>query len=210
MKKLIFTLLMVGFVVSAHSQIKLGLRAGVSSSSVNMDNLNWNTSSGDYKIIPGDAKVGMHFGGMVRAEFAGMYVQPELIFNSLNSEIKVEDLQTGETRIKDQRFKKIDIPILIGPKFGPFRANVGPVATFILSGKGIDEIDGHQVEEDYKSASWGFQAGVGLDVWKLTVDLKYEGNLSAFGDGVTILGSQQNFDARTSQWILSVGYFFNK
>ena len=37
-------------------------------------------------------------------------------------------------------------------------------------------------EEKFNGATWGYQVGVGLDIFKkITIDVKYEGNLSKLG-----------------------------
>ncbi|MCK7531208.1 MAG: hypothetical protein MZV63_09280 [Marinilabiliales bacterium] len=43
------------------------------------------------------------------------------------------------------------------------------------------------VKATYNKATFGYQAGVGFDLLKrLTVDVRYEGNLSKFGEEVMI------------------------
>jgi opacity protein-like surface antigen len=57
--------------------------------------------------------------------------------------------------------------------------------------------------------TWGFQAGIGIDVFKkLAVDARYEGSLSKYGDSFNVGGTDHNFDARPSQWIIALGWWF--
>ena len=69
-------------------------------------------------------------------------------------------------------------------------------------------LDNYDIEQEFSAATLGYQAGVGLELANLLVDVKYEGNLSKLGDGVTIAGRDYSFDQRMSQWILSVGFLF--
>ncbi|MCK7536999.1 MAG: hypothetical protein MZV63_41575 [Marinilabiliales bacterium] len=69
--------------------------------------------------------------------------------------------------------------------------------------------DDFDVKEEFNGTTWGYQVGLGLDVFKkLTIDLKYEGSLSKLGDGVKIGGEVQDFDSRNSKIILSLGWIF--
>ncbi len=59
-----------------------------------------------------------------------------------------------------------------------------------------------------KGMTWGFQAGLGVDVSKISMDVRYEGSLSALGESVTIGGESLTWMRRPSQWIFSVGFWF--
>ncbi|MCA1746501.1 MAG: hypothetical protein LC655_02305, partial [Bacteroidales bacterium] len=57
--------------------------------------------------------------------------------------------------------------------------------------------------------TWGFQAGVGVDLFKrLAIDLRHEGSLSKYGESFTVDGISHNFDARPTQYIVTLGYWF--
>jgi hypothetical protein len=86
------------------------------------------------------------------------------------------------------------------------RINAGPVFSTLLQADARKGNITEDVSSQYKSASVGFQIGVGVDLWKLNADFKYEGSFSALSDNVTIQG--QNFAASTrpSQFILSLGW----
>jgi hypothetical protein len=103
---------------------------------------------------------------------------------------------------------------MVGWKFGPAKIYLGPVATFNLSEQDglkdqISEWTSESVDNSINKAVFGYQAGVGLDIFKFaTFDVKYEGNLSKFGEGVVIAGQERKFDQRNPQWIFSLGIFF--
>lgn len=195
--------------IAMQAQIKFGIRGGVSSSSIKVDEIIKNDLGTDlYEVIGSDAGVGFHAGVLLRVQVASIFIQPELLFSSTSGEVQIEDLVNGGVNLKDQSFKKLDIPVMVGMKFGPARVGVGPVASYVIkSDSPLDELTG-DVEQTFKNASFGYQAGVGLDLWKLAVDLKYEGNLSKLGDGVNVAGFEAGFDTRNPQWILSIGIFF--
>ncbi len=85
----------------------------------------------------------------------------------------------------------------------------GPVASLVLSEDNeIGEIF-PELESLSKNATIGYQAGVGIDILKfLTLDYRYEGGLSKWGDKLTIDGNPYAFDSRANMHLLSLGILF--
>jgi hypothetical protein len=103
----------------------------------------------------------------------------------------------------------LEIPILVGFKLGPLRINAGPSAAIqIGSPKAL--IADPNFDKMYKGATFGYQAGVGLDIFKtLALDVRYGGSLSGkFGDAVTVGSQSFKLDSRQPSLILSVGLMF--
>lgn len=208
--------------ISQAQLLKFGLRAGVSSTDLSADDLLITNLDGlqELSVKAGDARIGVHGGIFARINIPVLpiFIQPELLFSSVGGEYEVSSVINGstenETSIKDVNFSRLDIPALIGTKFGPLRLNAGPIFTFILNEDNgfADAVrEASQIsnaEQDNNGATVGYQAGVGLDLWKLALDVKYEGNLSKLGNGVTVGGNRYNFDTRNSQVVFSLGYFF--
>ncbi len=205
MKKLLFLLIpAVLFGSQVDAQVRLGLRGGINTAYFNASEV----TTDDYKLeMINDASVGFHGGFMMQISFFGMFLQPELLFSSIGSEVRVRDLQQNTTMIREQNYNKLDIPVLVGKRFGPARIGVGPVGTIMLSSK--SELDEFGFQEQFNNATFGYQAGVGIDLFnKLALDLKYEGNLTRIGSGITVAGQERAFDSRSRQFIVSLGIFF--
>jgi hypothetical protein len=188
----------------------LGLRAGVSSSAVQIEET-LDYAGGAVTMESGNKTLGWHAGLFSRITIAKLYIQPELLFVQSGGEIEVTPDGATEPELGEITFNKIDVPIMVGYKFGGvFRLNVGPSLSFILSDQTSGSNYVKDLEQTYNSATIGYQAGLGIDIWKLLVDLKYEGSLSSLGDEVTIPGVNETFstDLRNSQIILSVGLKF--
>ena len=61
----------------------------------------------------------------------------------------------------------------------------------------------------YKGAVYGYQAGAGIDIGKLTLDIRYAGSLGEkYGDSVTIGGQTFKLDYGQSSLLLSIGWMF--
>ena len=132
---------------------------------------------------------------------------PELYFNAGGGTVE-QVVEGGATEILDVKFNRIDIPLLVGVKLGPARLNVGPVGSFVIS----ETTDLTELEPEFElfssSMTWGFQAGLGLDISKISLDVRYEGSLSALGETFSVGGTDFPLDARPAQWIISVGFWF--
>ena len=201
---------------SAQAQIQFGAKVGLTSTSIKADEAYSDLSAADYdalKVKGVNSSVGFQGGIFTRITILKLYVQPELLFTSTSGEVEVTTLLNEEEQtqvIKEQSFKQIDVPIMVGYKIGPARIQAGPVGTIMLDSEpALTKVEGIEAKEKFNGATWGYQVGAGLDIAKtLTIDVKYEGNLSRLGDGVEFAGQERSFDSRTSQFIVSLGLFF--
>ena len=83
--------------------------------------------------------------------------------------------------IKSENYQYLDIPLIIGLKAGPVRLGAGPVGhVFIDSSSELFDIDGY--EQKFDEMTWGWQGGIGFDIWNIHLDIKYEGNFSNFSN----------------------------
>ena len=205
MKKILVLVAALAMFHYSNAQLlTFGLRGGVSSSGLQVKN-SFDVSSSSMPVTykGGDKILGWHIGFFARVGISKLFVQPEVLFTSSGGNIIVSDSSINTTgKIK---FSSVSVPVLVGYKLGKiFHITAGPALNFVLSQKVDDNIK--DLEQKYKSATIGYQAGIGVDISKLIVDLKYEGSLSKLGDSVTIPGAGTfNTDMRSSQIILSVG-----
>lgn len=213
---ILISLFLIPFSLVSNAQLKFGIKAGITSTSIKVDDFYEIDDASDIQelTIKGkDAKIGFQGGVMARLTIFKLYVQPELLFTSSSGEVEVSALlDNGDTytQIRDQKFRQIDFPIMVGYKFGPARFQLGPVGTIVLStDPSLDGFRDMDYKEEFNGATWGYQVGVGLDLGKkITIDIKYEGNLSKLADGIKIGGETRNFDSRNSQFVASLGFFF--
>ncbi len=100
-------------------------------------------------------------------------------------------------------------PVLVGFKIINndnlnLRILAGPAASFIVS-KSIEEsggIDGHIKTADLNSVNWNIQAGAGVDLWKFTLDIRYQIGLNQ------LIKEVQNYDfnSHNNVWVVSLGF----
>lgn len=212
MKKLILIVLASFFLVQfADAQMfSWGIKGGLGINQMKVSDLTDLGSGADvYDLVTGDNVMGYHVGVQTRIKIAMLFVQPELYFNDAGGIVE-KVAENGVNELMTVDFKRIDLPVLVGVKFGPARLGVGPVGSYVVKESVINDIS--ELDPDYtvftNSMTWGFQAGVGIDLSKISFDARYEGSLSKLGETFQVGGANFDLDARPSQWVFSLGFWF--
>lgn len=165
MKQLQISILLLLFSTSLIAQpiFNLGIEGGIHSSKITA-NLNEYNSESISKA---------HIGAFARLGFGRVYVQPEAYFSSKGGELKssVPEIATQFD------INSIDVPILLGVKVikggaANVRVMAGPVFSFITSSdiSGDDLFSPQYYEDNY----FGYQYGVGVDLWNFFIDARIE------------------------------------
>ncbi|MHA7130994.1 porin family protein [Algoriphagus namhaensis] len=198
MKKLVVLLLfLAGLVQTSYAQnFAFGPRLGISQTKLSFEKGNF---------IPQDAEVGYHLGVFARIGGAGLYVQPELLYTQTSGSFVINQpagpSPGGSPTVFEAEFNRLDIPVMVGVKlFKLLRIQAGPIASIDVNSdlkSSFNTIN----EVDFKTASLGYQAGIGLDIGNFYLDAKYEGGL----DSVTEDIAGFETDQRVNQWVFSLG-----
>lgn len=192
--------------VAAHGQFRVGIQGGMNSSKMKTND---EFSTSKYRITyPNYASLGYHVGLISQIQLFNFFIQPELLFSVTRNDINIYNLSSSsEAEVIEQKRNCIDIPVLFGMKMNVLKFEVGPVVTILISDvSDLEKITSYNMQ--LNRATIGFQVGAGLDVGRLAVDLKYEGNLSRIGDGISVGDNEVPFVSKMRQFIVSVGLFF--
>jgi hypothetical protein len=205
-------LLLTVLTLSAQSKssFKIGLMAGMSTPDVAPgDFISIGDEGEDLVLQLENANYGFHAGLMMRAQFGRFFIQPEFLLNSSSVDYRVQDNRFANPveAIRRESFQYLDIPLLLGLKFGPLRMQGGPVGHLFLNSTS-DLVDIEGFEARFQEMTYGWQAGLGLDIWKLFIEVNYEGNFSRYGDHITLFGTDFDFQQSPSRIVASVGYTF--
>lgn len=180
MKKIILgCCLMLTTSVAAMAQLPsfaFGIKGGV-----NYSNLKTKNDLTDQNSI-----MGYQVGVFSRIGAIGMYFQPELYLGSKGNEfVRIENTSGTSVEAKGKvKFTTLDLPLLLGTKIGPNKLNIrfmaGPVISFIVDENTTFDSAYQNISDfgNYKKQTLGVQAGTGVDLGNLTVDLRYEAGLS--------------------------------
>lgn len=209
MNRSLFSLIFLLFSVASFAQIEFGLKAGLSS--YDLANEGFLINDGDKQVEwnISNAGYGHHFGIYTRLSLLGVYLEPALLFNSNRVTHDITEYSESGvfTKVKNEKYNQLDIPVMAGIKLGVLRFQGGVVGHLFINSIS-DVVDFKGYDQRFKTGSYGWQAGVGLDIWKLRMDLNFEGNLDKFGDHITINGQDYAFEDRPSRLLLTLGYKF--
>lgn len=175
--------------------IEFGVKAGMNVVDVDVNDV---ASS----VFKADARNGYHFGVMARLSILGLYVQPELLYNSNKVEYTLYD---GGLESYEYKINTIDIPIMAGVKLGLFRLGAG--VNFTL----YDNTDGMLFNDNSplaKEAISSYILGAGFNLWGLNFDARYLRNFKATEQTITISDQVITPTISRSSYQFSVGYMF--
>ncbi len=195
----------------ATAQLKLGFKGGISTFSVSDESISILNQDGreEFALLLQEADYGYHFGLWTQIKLGNFIIRPELLFNSNSVDFGIFDEDDPDIvgQVFSEKYQYLDIPIMVGITAGPLRFNAGPVGHVFLNSVS-DLIRFDDYDENFRALTVGWQGGLGLDVWKLTFDLRYEGNLNQFGDHIRFFGRDYSFSDRPSRIIASLGFEF--
>jgi hypothetical protein len=198
MKKLFFSICMLVSGAAAFAQLpsfNLGLKAGINTARLQSD------------LADEENRLGVQFGVWSRIGGAGFYLQPELYLGSKGSKFTNIVMSNGNEVAEEEKvkFTTLDLPILLGSKVGVGLLNVrfmaGPVISFVVDEDNPISTASQDIRDfkNYKDNAWGLQAGAGVDISKLTFDVRYEA-------GISNVSNSDKYDQKTRLWHISLGY----
>lgn len=197
MKKFILSIvfLSLSWATSQAQTFNFGVKAGV-----NLANLKTDFASEENRL-------GYQVGAWARIGGASFYVQPEAYIGSKGNKF-ISFTNNNNTEVAAEgkvKFTTLDVPILLGTKFGSnklnFRLMAGPVISFILDDSSTFSTAYAQATDfdNYKNQALGIQGGAGIDVGSISVDLRYEAGLSN-------ISKSEKYSQKPNLFQLSLGF----
>ncbi len=134
--------------------------------------------------LSSENRAGYLIGAWARVGTAGIHFQPELYFAAKN--LDVTDESTGIKNVA--KFRSIDLPLLVGAKLGMFgvggRINTGPLVSFAVShDQSVGNAFANASRLRVKDQNYAWVFGAGLDVQKVSFDLRYELGINKLKNG---------------------------
>ena len=189
-KAIIFTaVILFSVTMSAQTTFDLGIKGGLTRS-------DFSISRQDYTA---DQILSYHGGAFGRVGFGRIFLQPEAYFNSRGGEIFQDEINPVNVATKFD-FSTVDVPLLVGLKlfkndFFNVRAMGGPLFSFVTS----RDVEGPKFGTDsFRDNFYGWQYGIGLDIWFITIDARFENSRQS-------VIQTSDFNARSNTFLLSAG-----
>lgn len=199
MKKLIALSSLIIIFIHANSQeLSFGARAGITRSSMVQHFADFANT---------DAITGFTGGFYLKAKILGFFVMPEIIYNQRGNDIQ---------NVGSNTIHYIDVPLLAGKQFFKiFRVNGGPVLQYAIANDQLSNSNYYN-QSSANNFVVGLQAGVGIDLFKFSFDVRYDTNISESGT-VNFVSKipntnlpSYNYSSRASMWQFTLGYRFIK
>ena len=178
---------------------KFGVKGGANLSNLRGDDV-VATNDPSIRIGNADARLTGFVGGVFARFGSSLFVQPELLLSQKGGAFNVFRSGVGnDQNTVNVRFTNLDVPVMFGIRIGDvLRLNAGPIASLRLSENGglrqaLNDIGATSVEDNFNQAALGYQAGVGFDIGNLSLDLRYEGNITNIVDVNT---NNSNFNSQ--------------
>lgn len=106
-------------------------------------------------------------------------------------------------------YTNIDLPLLVGYRMLKiFRITAGPVASFnVGSNQNLAEAlkfySQNNINDSFKSASYSYQIGAGVDILRFGLDVRHENSLTEVSN---IKLGDQNFQPKAKGWLVTLNY----
>lgn len=218
MKKIIILSLLVILSTTGYSQgVKWGPRIGMSSTQLSPNQLVVTNQAGldSLTLDIEDAQFGYNAGLFLRIETKKkFFIHTELHFSTNTVKYQLDELNslTPFQEIASETYYDLNLPFHLGLKFGPkivsFRLQGGAIISKTIGGSTTMG----DIIEDYTQAfedlNVGWQMGVGLDIWKITLDVRYEGDFGKYASHMEFFGNDVEFEDRERQLKFSLGWKF--
>jgi hypothetical protein len=197
MKKIIFSIAVFAISLSGFSQISpftFGPSVGFNQTSLSTDVSSYTQA----------AQAGLQGGVFARLTLKKLIIQPEAFIGLKRGDIDFTYSPNGSSgqsfdATQELKLTTLDVPVMVGyqlldiPLF-KIRANAGPVASIVLN-KDVtiskNDLPNTSVPtEDIialkDQAAYSFQTGLGVDVWKLTLDARYNFGISYIDESKSV------------------------
>lgn len=173
--KNLMTVLLIGtaFItneVKAQSKtpIHIGFKGGANFSDLSLSKSNFESK---YSL-------GYHAGVFTRVDISQFYLQGELLYSQKRS--KIENGKFSDQKVK---WSSIEVPVLVGYKLLKsenlgLRIFGGGVYSYVINDKTSILKEVSQSFQKFDKSNIGYQAGAGVDIGRVSFDLKYEGALT--------------------------------
>ena len=205
MKKIVLLFAILFFSAGVtFGQFSFGIKVGYNASKLHTS----------FDSIKSSFNSGFHFGAFFRIGIKKVYIQPE-IYYTLQGGIFENNVSNTVNNWKQKvTVGSLDIPVLVGFKMINlkvinWRIMAGPMASFVINStvKDLNTLAGPIERADISKANWYVQVGTGVDVFFLTLDVRYQVGLNQMiksAQGTT--GPAYSLNATNNMWVVSLGF----
>lgn len=184
--------------------VELGVKGGLSSQSVKFVDAGKHSQYN----LSANSKVGYHLGLISRVNLPLFHIQTEMLYNHNAYDLNVVN-KAGTSFSKSKvKINTLELPVLFGLRMLWFRFQIGPQFNLMTETKFSNA--GTVTDVDVSKSTMSFVTGIGFDIGKLNLDVRYNGQFSRPRQSVLVENKTPGVDYRSKmrKWMFSVGYVF--
>lgn len=218
MKKIIFfSIAFALYSTASFAQFDLGARVGMTSSIASLNDVKIGSESFD--DFKSDYQTGYLLGFYARENIEKVYLQLELLFLSRKMDAQFEETSMEGVREIVTNVHSFEIPLLLGYKLihsSVFSLNVfgGAAVDFVLSSEtnvnGFEDLEviTNKTKEKLKKNDYLLIAGVGMDIWRLNFDCRYQLGVTDISEEFTNTNEEVSLERRNKGLNFTLGFKF--
>jgi hypothetical protein len=205
MKKIFVLVIFAAILLPAKqacAQFDFGIKIGYNASKLNTS----------IDSIKSSMNSGFHIGVFARIG-KRVHLQPEFYYTLSGGTFE----NVGVNTVNDWKQKvtvgTLDIPVLLGiniiqSNILKWRVMVGPQASFVVNSKIQDvSLTGPIEKSDINTVNWFIQAGTGIDILFMTLDVRYQAGLNSLIKDVTASnGTAYPVNSQGNSFVVSLGF----
>lgn len=198
MKKIVLFIALLLVAGTTFGKINFGIKIGY----------NGNKLSTSLDSITDQFKSGMHFGVFARIG-KRVYFGPELYYTLQGAEYAYNDPLNKASWTQKLTIGTLDVPLNVGFRIinndhFNLRIMAGPMMSFVVNSKikNLEDVTGPITSASLKTTNWYVQAGLGADIWFVTLDVRYQAGLNEMIQQV----ENWNFNTKNNMFTVSLGF----
>lgn len=179
--------------------IEFGVKGGMQTTNLRMVR---NNPAG---IFSADEKLGYQFGLMSRINFAGLFLQPELLYAVNNFTVRGESDAATKASVRN-----FQVPVMLGLRV-PFVYFIGGPVFNLTNDTDNRTVRSSQsvLHTDFLKSAVAYQLGIGTSIWDLNVDVRFHGQFKAPTQIISVgNATAREIKSKMNGWQINVGYFF--
>ncbi len=203
MRKLIIFLSLILIGSIAYSQATLGLKAGINSNTLIID-------EDDFETID---KRNAFVGGLyIKVGEGTFFIQPEVLYSQKGGEYGYSTITNQMDTTFSNKVNYLDIPVMVGINFGEsVTIHTGPVLNILITEKVEYNTNGDLLRIDdtiFKDNTFGWAVGASFQYRKFILGVRHEFSLIKIIDTFEVPDTDIVLDAhgRNSLWQFSIAY----
>jgi hypothetical protein len=202
-------------VFSTHAQVHFGVKAGISPATSPVTDYIFVNKDGPARFFTFNTEKSysqFHAGGFVSYHFDDFFVLGEIFYSDSKTDYLANFTDSDFDQVAYQTtltetMSRLDLPVSIGVDLDPVEIFSGFTAHILLRHTTeLTNLPGYS--DSLNSLKFGWHTGLGLNIWHIHADIRYQLDFSNYGDHIFVNGQNLEFTNSPNKLIAMIGFRF--